>query len=297
MCEQTQETGGRCGYIAIVGPPNTGKSTLMNSLVGERLSIVTPKPHTTRTRVLGIITDPNRNTQAIFLDTPGMVAAPRYRLQETMVEHIHRSIRDADVILAMFDYTKPDPSLIQHTVDLATVPDKATVFVVNKVDLAEKAVDLSLYPEGTIPISALHELNLRPLGDAITEHLPVGPFLYPPETIAQQPERFFVAELIRETIFLCMKEEIPYTTAVVVDQFIERTPKDFINVSILVDRDSQKGIMIGKKGEQLKQIGQQSRAKIEEFLGRPVYLELYVKVKRDWMKKDGELRDLGYLEH
>ena len=294
--EQNTTGTTRCGYIAIIGPPNAGKSTLMNALVGERLSIVTPKPHTTRTRVLGIITDPNRNAQAIFLDTPGMVAEPRYRLQEAMMEHIHRSIRDADVILAMFDYTRPDPVLIQRTVELAAVPDKAAVFVLNKVDLAEKEPDLSPYPEGTIPVSALLEVNLRPVGDAITAHLPEGPFLYPPDTIAEQPERFFVAELIRETIFVTMKEEIPYTTAVVVEEFIERTPKDYINATILVDRDSQKGIMIGRKGQQLKQIGQLSRKKIEDFLGRPVYLELFVKVKRDWMKKDSELRDLGYLE-
>ena len=290
----TTET--RCGYVAIVGAPNSGKSTLMNALVGERLSIVTPKPHTTRNRVLGIITDPNRKAQVIFLDTPGFIREPRYRLQEVMAGQITRSLHDCDVVLALFDLEKDDPNIRKNILRAVEESGKPAIFLLNKVDAVESEPDYSLYPDGAIAISALHELNLGPLGDAIAAHLPVGPYLYPPETIAEQPERFFVAELIRETIFEQMKLEVPYTTAVGIDEFVERDPKDFIHATILVDRDSQKGIMIGKGGAQLKRIGQFSRSKIEEFLGRPVYLELHVRVKRDWMKQDSALRDLGYLE-
>jgi GTPase len=286
----------RCGYVAIVGAPNTGKSTLMNALIGERLSIVTPKPHTTRNRVLGIITDPNVQAQVIFLDTPGLILKPRYRLQEAMVGQIDRSLVDCDVVLALLDYERPEPSLIGMIDKFVEKSGKPAVYVLNKVDLAKEEVDLSEYPEGTLAISALQHLNLGALGVAITEHLPVGPYLYPPDSISDQPERFFVAEFIRETIFDEMRMEIPYTTAVSIDDFTERKPKDFIRATILVDRESQKGIMIGKNAVQLKRIGQLSRQKIEEFLGREVYLELHVGVKRDWMKKDASLRDLGYLD-
>jgi len=297
--EEEQPT--RCGYVAIVGQPNVGKSTLMNSLVGERLSIVTPKPHTTRTRVLGIITDPNRRAQVIFLDTPGMVETPRYRLQEAMANVIRRSMRDSDVVLALFDYTRPDPDLVARTVELVRGAGKPTIYAVNKIDLAPGELDMSPYPEGTLPISALFELNMPALGDAITAKLPLGPYLYPLDALADQPERFFVAELIRETIFEEMDKEIPYTTAIAIEQFIERHAelpgrKDYINATILVDHDSQKGIMIGKGGAKLKRIGRLSREKIERFLERPVYLELYVKVKRDWMKREADLRELGYLD-
>lgn len=285
----------RCGYVAIVGPPNVGKSTLMNALVGERLSIVTPKPHTTRTLVLAIVTDPNRNVQVIFLDTPGMVEMPRYRLHEAMAAHIERSLRDADIVLALFDCARPDPAFIKRTIELTERAGKPSVCALNKIDLAEAQPDLSPYPDGTIPISALHQVNLRPLGDAIAEKLPHGPFLYPPDTLATQPERFFVAELIRESVFELTRKEVPYTSAVAVEQFIERKPKDYVQATILVDRDSQKGIMIGHRGARLKRIGETSRRKIEEFLGRPVYLELHVKAKPDWMKRDSDLTELGYL--
>ena len=286
----------RCGYVAIIGPPNVGKSTLMNALVGERLSIVTPKPHTTRTRVLGIITDPNRRAQVIFLDTPGMVETPRYRLQNVMVRQIERSLADADAVLALFDGGRRDEAVIERTISLAASAGKPVIPVLNKVDLAGNSPDLSCYPENIIPVSALCTINLPALGDAITAALPHGPYLYPEETLADQPERFFVAELIRETIFTRMRKEIPYTTAVAIDEFVERRPKDFISATILVDRASQKRIMIGTKGAMLKETGRLSREKIEAFLGRPVYLELFVKVKKDWMKKDADLRDLGYLE-
>ena len=286
----------RCGYAAIVGAPNSGKSTLMNAIVGERLSIVTSKPHTTRGRVLGIITDPNLAAQVIFLDTPGLIAEPRYRLQEVMVNEVRRSLVDSDVVLVLFDYAQDRLETREQLAELARESGKPLVHVLNKIDLASGEPDLSDYPEGTIPISALMGANLAPLGQAIAKSLPAGPYLYPPDALADQPERFFAAEFVRETVFDETREEIPYTTAVRVDEFIERQPKDYISATILVDRDSQKGIIIGKGGGQLKRIGQISRRKIEEFIGRSVYLELHVRVKRDWMKQDSALRDLGYLE-
>jgi GTPase len=295
MSEQIPMT--RCGYVAIIGPPNAGKSTLMNAVIGERLSIVTPKPHTTRTRVLGIITDPNRHTQVIFLDTPGIVKQPRYRLQDAMGKQIGRGLKEADIVLALYDFGRGDAEVINLTREVAESGQVPVIHVLNKIDLAgEREIDMYPWPEGTIKISALAQLGLNDLGEAIRNSLPVGPYLYPEDTLADQPERFFVAELIRETIFDRMKKEIPYTTAVMIDDFIERKPKDFIRVTILVDHDSQKGIMIGKQGAALRDIGRISRDKIEAFLGRGVFLELFVKVKKDWMKKDADLRDLGYLE-
>ncbi len=294
--DPASESATRCGYVAIVGPPNVGKSTLMNAIIGERLSIVTPKPHTTRARVLGIITDPNRQAQVIFQDTPGIVREPRYRLQEAMMAQISRSLEDADVILAMYDYAERDPDVVSLARELVESARKPVIHAVNKIDLAKGDVDLNGFPEGALPISALRGVNMRELGDRIAGELPTGPYLYPEDTLADQPERFFVAELIRETIFDKMRKEVPYTTAVQVDEFIERSPKDYIAASILVDRDSQKGIVIGKGGSMLKEIGRLSREKIEGFLERGVFLELFVKVKKDWMKKDADLRELGYLE-
>ncbi len=291
-----ESPGTKCGYVAIVGAPNVGKSTLLNCLIGEHLSIVTPKPHTTRTRVMGIVTDPNRQVQAIFLDTPGMVESPRYRLQDAMVGEIDRSLTDADAVLAIFDCGRANPEIVSRTVELAATSQAPVIHLLNKIDLARDEPDMSMFPEGTIPISALHQLNMSKVGDAISEVVPPGPYLYPPDALADQPERFFVAELIRETIFDQMRKEIPYTAAVAIDDFVEREPKHLVSATILVDHDSQKGIMIGRGGKQLKSIGQVSRKKIEAFLGHPIYLELYVKVKRDWIKKDKDLRELGYLD-
>ena len=247
--------------------------------------------------MLGIITDPNRQVQVIFLDTPGMVLEPKYRLQVAMTQHIDRSLEDADVVLAIFDCERPDPAAVERTVNLVAAIGKPVVYVLNKIDtLRDEDPDMSAYPEGTIPISGLKRVNLLALGDAISSSLPVGPYLYPEDTLADQPERFFVAELIRETIFEKMRKEIPYTTAVIIEEYVERQPKDFVRATILVDRDSQKGIVIGKGGAMLKTIGRISREKIEAFLERGVYMELFVKVKKDWMKKDTDLRELGYME-
>jgi len=292
----------KSGYVAILGKPNVGKSTLFNALVGERLSIVTPKPQTTRQRVLGIATD--RACQMIFLDTPGILD-PKYRLQKAMVRHVERSVSDADVLLAMLDATDFDGSFdgqVQHALARSRV---SNVVVLNKTDrvsaseaarMEEKAGGTVLKTDAVVTVSALHGTNLDRLRAAIEERLPLGPFLYPPEMIADQPERFFVAELVREGIFTALQQEIPYSTAVKVEEFKDREKgKTYISAVIFVERESQKGIVIGAKGTMLRQIGREARPQIEAFLDRPVYLDLWVKVRSNWRKKDSDLRECGYL--
>lgn len=294
----------KSGYIALVGRPNVGKSTLMNAFVGERLSIVTPKPQTTRIRVLGIATD--EQTQMIFLDTPGLLE-PCNRLQEAMEKHIHDALQEADVLLALVDagdleHTFDDP--MRALLSRVSIP---SVVALNKTDLIrEEEVPhlVQRIQENTasdiIPISALTGARLPDLRLRLCDLLPPGPFLYPPDMIAEQPERFFATELIREELFLHLGQELPYATAVVVDEFKEGGStgsggKTYIRAIIYVEKLSQKGIVIGANGAMLKRIGQGARAKIEAFIGQPVYLNLWVKVRKNWRKKDADLRQFGYL--
>lgn len=292
----------RSGYVAILGKPNVGKSTLFNALIGERLSIVTPKPQTTRQRVLGIAT--SQACQMIFLDTPGILD-PKYRLQQAMVRHIDRATSDADVLLLMLDATDFDASFdeqVQHALARSRV---SNVVALNKTDcvsapeaarMAAKAERSVLGIDVVLAISALHGTHVDRLSAAIEERLPAGPFLYPPEMIADQPERFFVAELVREGIFTALQQEVPYSTAVKIEEFKDREKgKTYIAAVIFVERESQKGIVIGARGTMLKRIGREARPQIEAFLDRPVYLDLWVKVRSNWRKKDADLKEFGYL--
>lgn len=292
----------RSGYVAILGKPNVGKSTLFNALVGERLSIVTPKPQTTRQRVLGIAT--GRACQMIFLDTPGMLD-PKYRLQEAMARHVERSVNDADVLLVMLDAAHFDGSFdaqVQRALGRSRV---SNVVALNKIDRVSKEEAARMEDElrgrlldadAAVPVSALYGINVDVLRAAVEERLPLGPYLYPPEMIADQPERFFVAELIREGIFTALHQEVPYSAAVKIEEFKDREKgKTYISAVIFVERESQKGIVIGAKGTMLKRIGRGVRPHIEAFLDRPVYLELWVKVRGNWRKKDSDLREFGYL--
>jgi GTP-binding protein Era len=290
----------KCGYVAILGCPNVGKSTLLNALVGQPLSIVTPKPQATRNRIFGIST--TDEVQAIFLDTPGMLN-PKYRLQELMVEQINKAIGDADVLIFMVDSTDFVNSFDQILQSKFTRAWKPAVLALNKIDqVKEKPVleameRLSEFQESAeiIPISALRGDGLDQLRDLIEKLLPEGPFLYPLDVIATQPERFFVAELIREELFNLLRQELPYATAVKVDEFKEKEEgKTYIRAIIFVEKFSQKGIIIGTSGEVLKRIGTVSRQKIELFLGHQVYLDLWVKVRKNWRKKDFDLREFGY---
>ncbi|OPX21914.1 MAG: GTPase Era [Candidatus Latescibacteria bacterium 4484_107] len=283
----------KSGYVAIIGKPNVGKSTLMNALVGERLSIVTPKPQTTRGRVLGIMS--SGECQAVFWDTPGMLE-PKGRLQEVMTRQIRDSVRDADVLLALVDASSPKDDLDERMREILHDWQRPLIVAINKSDLVETArVEKIVGRIRAVAISALRGTHVDALKTLIEQRLPEGPFFYPPDMVAEQPERFFVGELVREEIFLKLGQELPYATAVKVEEFKERKDeKDYIRAVIYVERPSQKGIVIGAKGAMLKQIGQHARVKIEAFLDRPVYLELWVKVRPKWRKRERDLKEFGY---
>ncbi|GIV59667.1 MAG: GTPase Era [Rhodothermaceae bacterium] len=286
----------RSGYVAIIGKPNVGKSTLLNALLGRKLAIVTPKPQTTRHRILGIRSD--ERAQIIFLDTPGIIK-PRYRLQEAMMRDVAGAIRDADLLLFMADATRDRPD----TFSLEHLGDRPALLVLNKMDLIRQEEALPLVKaytelrsfEEVIPISALQGTNLDRLLEAIIARLPVGPPFYPRDMLSEHPERFFIAEIIREKIFQQYRDEIPYSTQVNIVTYQERPEgKDFIDAEIVVERDTQKAILIGKGGRALKRVGQAAREDIEAFLGKPVYLQLHVKVRADWRNTDTYLRAYGY---
>jgi GTPase len=288
----------KAGYVALVGKPNVGKSTLMNALVGQKLSIATHKPQTTRHRILGILSQ--NNYQAIFLDTPGLID-PRYALQQIMVEKIHRAVSDADMVLVILDITEPDiPDAIIRSIDSRSIP---VFLILNKCDLINRNDALPVIEKlnrtysctGIIPVSALLGEGIDILEDQIAIHLPEHPPYYPQDIVTEHPERFFVAEIIREQIFLLYEEEIPYSTTVLIEDFTEQEGrKDVIRAEIVVDRESQKPIIIGKGGAKLKSLGVRARKQIEEFLGRPVYLQLFVKTREKWRNTDAWLKRFGY---
>ena len=317
---RTIPPGHRSGYAALVGAPNVGKSTLLNRLLGTKLSIVTPRPSTTRNRVLGILSGgydvgaaPEASGesaadvpphQVVFLDTPGVVR-PKYRLHEHMMRDVDRSLRDADVTVFLADATEPR---ITHDAEAALAKLEGfrgpALLALNKVDLlpsADAALPLvELYRqrhpfEEVVPVSALDGRGTDALLDLILARIPEGPPYYPPDQISEHPERFFVAEIVREAVFELFRDEVPYSTSVVVVTFEERHgQKDFVACDIVVERDSQKGILIGKGGRALKRLGQRARHGIEEFLGRGVYLQLHVKTRADWRNREGHLREYGY---
>ncbi|UCD05319.1 MAG: GTPase Era [candidate division WOR-3 bacterium] len=287
----------KAGYVAIIGKPNVGKSTLLNRLLGTKLSAVTSKPQTTRNRILGILTE--GENQVCFIDTPGIIN-PEYELQEHMVAHIKSAMVDADVLILMIDPWFKNERIYSQYIDLAgRIP---VIVAINKTDLVSKndllpVIDSlkSTRINDIIPLSALTGDGVNQLKDLIFAALPEGEFFYPEEDISDAPERFFVADLIREKIFETFRKEVPYASCVLIDEFKERDKgKDYIRAIIYVERNSQKAILIGKKGAALKKIGEEARREIEKFLGRTVYLELWVKVKEKWRKNKKFLKELGY---
>lgn len=288
--------GHRSGYVALVGKPNVGKSTLLNALLGQKLSIVTKKPQTTRHRVLGILS--GEDYQVIFLDTPGIIQ-PRYKLQESMMHAVTGAIDDADLLLFLADATRDRPD----TFSLERIGERPALLLLNKIDLIPQEQALPLVEtytalrafEEVIPISALKGFNLDVVLREIVTRLPLGPPFYPRDMISEQPERFFIAEIIREKIFDLFRQEVPYAVQVNIVDYEEREDeKDLIHAEIVVERDSQKGILIGKGGQALKKIGTRARKDIEAFVGGPVYLQLHVKVRQDWRNRDTFLRSYGY---
>jgi GTP-binding protein Era len=287
----------RSGFVAICGRPNAGKSTLLNALVGERLAITTRKPQTTRRRTLGILSA--EDAQIVFLDTPGILE-PRYELQGAMMRQVEQSIADADLLLYVLDARRPQlaPGIV------VAAREKPLLIAINKADLLprrEEALPLIDRLRGEVPaaeffvISALKGTGLAPLRAALRERLPLGPPFYPPEQLTEHPERFFVSELVREAVFERYRQEIPYSTEVTIEEFREREGhKDFIAATIHVEAESQKGILIGRGGRAVRSLGEQARRAIEAFLGRPVYLELRVKVLPNWRKDARALRRFGY---
>ncbi|HIE05474.1 MAG TPA: GTPase Era [bacterium (Candidatus Stahlbacteria)] len=287
----------KAGYVTIIGLPNVGKSTFMNRILGQKLSIVSKKPQTTRHRIIGILTE--GETQVVFTDTPGVIR-PKYSLQEMMVQSINRALSGADIVLLMVAATKdPDEEDIQLIEKLKGLP---TIVAINKIDLIKKERLLPIIDfyrrnriDEVFPISALYGDGVDELKRKILDSLPEGDFYYPEDLLTEHPERFFVCEIIREKIFERYQEEIPYATTVEIDEFTERSEgKYYIRAVVYVERKSQKGIIIGKKGRMLKEVGTEARQAIEEFLNHPVYLDLWVKVKEGWRRKSDKVKELGY---
>jgi GTP-binding protein Era len=298
-----------CGFAIIIGPPNAGKSTLLNELLDFKLSIVTPKPQTTRKKITGIYH--NAQCQIIFLDTPGIMK-PQQKLHESMLGVIRDTLKDADVVIALLPYSGKkdfvDREFAEELFNGWLKPaGKRIIVVLNKCDLvseerqrlAEEFVKNTWNPAAVLSVSALKGNNLPQLIETIQPFLPLNEPLYPEDTLSTAPERFFVSEIIREKIFLLYGREVPYSTEVVIDEFREQheddpTRKDLIRCSVVVERDTQKQILIGSKGAALKKLGQTARKDIEELLGRPVFLELFIKVRPDWRKKNNLLKSYGY---
>ena len=301
MENSATNTGHRAGFVNIVGNPNVGKSTLMNDLVGERVSIITSKAQTTRHRIMGIVNTPDY--QIVFSDTPG-VLAPKYKLQETMLSQSEGALTDADVLVYVTDVVESPEKNASFLAKVAkeTVP---VLLVINKIDLVHNQDELEkiverwkgLLPNATIiPVSAKERFNTDNLLNTIVSLLPVHAPYFGKDALTDKPARFFVTEIIREKILLNYDKEIPYAVEVLVEKFEEKEHSIHIMAVIYVERDSQKGIIIGRGGEKLKKVGKEARLDIEQFFGKSVYLELFVKVEPDWRNRENKLRQFGYTE-
>lgn len=289
----------KSGFVNIIGNPNVGKSTLMNKLVGERLSIITSKAQTTRHRILGIVNEDNY--QIVFSDTPGVIK-PSYELQNSMMNFVQSAFQDADVILYMVEVNEKglkDPEIYEK-LKRTEVP---VLVLLNKIDQADQNVVMEkiafwkeqLPSSEVIPISALENFNTEAVMERILELLPEGPAYYPKDALTDRPERFFVSEIIREKILIRYKKEIPYSVEIEVESFVEEDELIRMSAIIYVARDSQKGIIIGHKGSSIKGVGIDARKEMERFFGKKVFLELYVKVNKNWRESDQQLKRFGYL--
>lgn len=291
----------KAGFVNIVGNPNVGKSTLMNDLVGERLSIITSKAQTTRHRITGIVNTPEY--QIVYSDTPG-VLKPRYKLQESMLGFSESALTDADVLLYVTD-TVEDPEKNKKYLDRVARESVPVILVINKIDLLKgqeyllRLVDRwkERLPKAEIfPTSATEHFNIDNLKRRIVELLPVAPPYFGKDALTDKPARFFVTEIIREKLLLSFDKEVPYSTEVLVEKFDEKEKSIHIMAVIYVERDSQKGIIIGKNGDKIKKVGIEARTDIEKFFDKKVYLELFVKVEKDWRNRENKLRAFGYIE-
>ncbi|WP_066636541.1 GTPase Era [Desulfolucanica intricata] len=292
----------KSGFVAIIGRPNVGKSTLMNRMIGQKVAIMSDKPQTTRHKIHSVLT--RDHAQVVFLDTPG-VHKPKHKLGQHMVDTALSTLKEVDLILFMVEANTPSGAGDQYIMNELSKIATPIFLIINKVDLISKNQLLPLIAEfqtkldfkEIIPVSALQGDNVDRLADLIIRYLPEGPKYYPDDMITDKPEQFIMAELIREKVLHLTSQEIPHSVAVVIED-IQPRPNNTVYVGslIYVERDSQKGIIIGKKGQMLKQIGQLAREDIEKLLGSKIYLELRVKVRDDWRNKEAFLKSFGYKE-
>ncbi len=293
----TTPTNHKSGYVALIGKPNAGKSTLMNRILGSKISITTHKPQTTRHQILGIHSEDD--LQIIFLDTPGVID-PKYELQKAMMRFVDRARRDADLILFIVDVT--DTEVPAHIFNVFKSIQKPIALVINKIDKvsdedAKQAAEMLkiLYDfDETCFISALQGTGVDDLMTMVKQRLPEGPAYYPKDMLSEQPVRFFAAELIREQLYLQFHQELPYSCTVDIIEYDERDDLDYINAEIIVNRKSQKGMLIGKGGKAIKKLGKNARETIEEFVDKKVYLDLHVKVREKWREDSNMVRNFGY---
>lgn len=288
----------KSGFVNIIGLPNAGKSTLLNALLGEKISIVTPKVQTTRHRIIGILT--GKNYQIVFSDTPGILE-PKYMLQEKMLNAVNEAIEDADILLYIIDIND-DPQQHKSTISKLTTKETPTLLIMNKIDLVKEDELLnkldqfaSTFPGANIlPVSALHKFNLDKLMKYIVNHLPEHPPYFPEDQITDRSERFIASEIIREKVFAMYRQEIPYSTEIMITGFNEEENLIKIYAEIVVNRKSQKPILIGKGGKALKATGTEARKELERFFNKKVFLELFVKVRENWRDTPTFLRSFGY---
>ncbi|MBY0122327.1 GTPase Era [Bacillus sp. S/N-304-OC-R1] len=297
------EKGHKSGFISIIGRPNVGKSTFLNRVIGQKIAIMSDKPQTTRNKVQGVLT--TNDAQYIFIDTPG-IHKPKHKLGDFMMKVAQNTLKEVDVILFMVNavegYGRGEEFILEKFQSIRT----PIFLVINKIDQVHPDKLLNIiesYKEKynfseIIPISALEGNNVENLLEQIKKYIPEGPQYYPADQVTDHPERFIVSELIREKALHLTREEIPHSLAVLIDKMERRDDKDVVHVmaTIVVERDSQKGIVIGKQGKMLKEIGQRARVDIENLLGSKVFLELWVKVQKDWRNKMSQLRDFGFRE-
>ena len=291
----------KSGFVNIVGNPNVGKSTLMNTLVGERISIITSKAQTTRHRIMGIVN--GEDFQIVYSDTPG-VLKPKYKLQESMLDFSQGALTDADVLLYVTDVVE-DPTKNAEFLSRVAKEKVPVILIINKIDLLTGNADLlkiidrwkEILPNAEVfPTSAKEHFNIDNLKERILELLPLSPPFFGKDALTDKPARFFVTEIIREKILLNYDKEIPYSAEVLVEKFDEKEESIHIMSVIYVERDTQKGIIIGRKGQKLKSIGIEARKEIERFFGKRVFLEIFVKVETDWRNRENKLRAFGYIE-
>ncbi|MDW0112287.1 MULTISPECIES: GTPase Era [Sporosarcina] len=291
------------GFISIIGRPNVGKSTFLNRVVGQKIAIMSDKPQTTRNKVQGVVT--TDNSQMVFIDTPG-IHKPKHKLGDFMVKSARNTLKEVDVIMFMVNANEPIGGGDKFIIDLLQNTETPVFLVINKIDLVHPDDLLTTITSYTkeydfaeiVPLSALNGNNVERLMETLTKYLPEGPKYYPDDQVTDHPERFIISELIREKVLHLTREEIPHSVAVVIEKIARDEERDMVDVAatIIVDRDSQKGIVIGKKGALLKEIGTKARRDIEMLLGSKVFLELWVKVQKDWRNKPGHLREFGFRD-